>query len=80
MRIDALRGREEAAWIEVDRRIQMKLQGEYKSAVETIGDLKALFDRGESHVEIGDRLRRLCERHAKKRNLIGLLKKAGLLS
>ena len=41
---------------------------------------EALSDRGESAVEFDDRFRRLRERHAKKRNLMGLLKKAGLLS
>jgi hypothetical protein len=80
LRIAALRGREEAAWIEVDQRIKMRTPQEYESAVQTIGDLKALFDRGESAVEFDDRFRRLRERHGKKRNLMGLLKQAGLLS
>jgi hypothetical protein len=78
-RIAALRGREKAAWLEVDRCIQMK-PPEYRRAVETIEDLKALCDRGEGAADFTDRLLKLRERHGKKRNLIDLLKKAGLLS
>lgn len=77
-RIALVRGREAATWIEVERRIEMKQPREYQGVVETIEDLKALSDRGEAAVDFGDRLRKLRERHGKKRALMALLKEAGL--
>lgn len=68
--LDALAGREPAAWREVEKRIATTRPKEYDQAVELLGDLCALADRSGRGDEAASRIRELRRRHANKPSLI----------
>lgn len=77
-RLDAMKGREEECWRQVEQAIQSKKPKEYDQAVEWLKDLFALADRSDSKDAAVKRIRELRERHRNKSTFIQRLDTAGI--
>ncbi len=73
-RLRALALRGEAAWADVEARIQTKRPGEYQTARDLLRDLQTLAARDGREAEFARRLAQLRERHARKLSLLVILK------
>ena len=76
--LDALAGREEELWGQVEAAIATRLPKEYDRAVGLLRDLRDLAARTGSTEQVAERIRTLRERHRGKRTLLQRLDKAGL--
>lgn len=77
-RLSALAARVEAAWLEVEDRIDARSAAEYEQAVRLLLDLQALAERDGGEEDFLHRIARLRTRHSRKRTLIDQLDRAGL--
>ena len=77
-RLDALAGRGEAAWQEVEDLIATKQPARYDQAVALLADLRALSERAGTAEAFRRRLAGLRERHARKPSLVSRLDRAEL--
>ena len=73
-RFQVLSLRGEAAWADVEARIQTKRPDEYRAARDLLRDLQALAAREGRQAEFTRRLAQLRERHARKVSLLATLK------
>lgn len=76
--LDALVGREETLWRQVEAAIATRLPKEYDRAVDLLKDLRDLAERTGTAEAVATGLRQLRERHGGKRTLIQRLDRAGL--
>ena len=76
--LDALAGREDELWQQVEAAILTKQAKEYQRAVTLLQDLRDLGKRSGASREVEDRIRQLRERHRGKWALMKRLDKAGL--
>src|SRR5262249_2822106 len=76
--LDALAGREEKLWRQVETAIQSKQPKQYDHAIELLKDLRDLAGRTGSGEDVSQRSRDLRERHHSKPSLIQRLDRAGL--
>jgi hypothetical protein len=76
--LDALAGREEELWQQVESAIRTRQPKEYDRAVELLKDLRDLADRTDTAEVLAKRVRELRERHGSKPTLIQRLDRAGL--
>src|SRR5262249_18503818 len=76
--LDALAGREEELWQQVETAINTRLPKEYDHAVELLRDLRDLARRTGSGEAFAGRVRQPRERHRNKRTLLQRLNRAGL--
>jgi hypothetical protein len=76
--LDALAGREEDLWRQVEAAIQKRQPGEYDRAVELLKDLRDLGGRTGNEEDVAGRIRALRERHRSKPTLMQRLDRAGL--
>ena len=77
--LTSLAKREAEAWREVEGLIATKQPGKYDAAVMLLKDLRDLAVRAGRQDEVGARLSRLRDQHAKKPSLIDRLQRAGLV-
>jgi hypothetical protein len=76
--LDALAGREEELWGQVEAAIQARQPREYDHAVELLKDLRDLGERTGTGNEVAGRVRALRQRHRSKPTLMQRLDRAGL--
>jgi hypothetical protein len=76
--LDALEGREEELWRQVEEGINARLPKEYDRAVNLFTDLRDLAERCGDLEEVAARIRRLREQHRNKRTLLQRLNKRAL--
>ena len=76
--LDALSGREEVIWRQVETAIETRQPKEYDRAVELLADLRDLAERNGTVEAVTLRLRNLRERHGSKPTLVRRLDRAGL--
>jgi hypothetical protein len=69
-RLDALAGRQEEVWRQVDALIETKKPKEYDAAIVLPVDLRALAERDAAAAAFQLRLRRLRERHIRRPGLL----------
>lgn len=77
-RLDALAGRQEQAWRQIDEMIETKKPKEYDAAVALLADLRALSERDDAIAVFRQRMRGLRQRHARKPSLLDRFDRAGL--
>jgi hypothetical protein len=77
-RLTALAERQEEAWGEVERQIEIKQRAAYEDAVALLVDLRAVAERAGSLPVFTQRLSDLRERHARKATLIERIRDARL--
>lgn len=76
--LDALAGREEKLWRQVEAAIQTKQLKQYDHAIELLKELRDLADRTGTGKDVSQRIRDLRERHHNKPSLMQRLDRAGL--
>src|SRR5262249_21187433 len=76
--LDALAGREEELWRQVEAADKMRQPKEYDRAVELLQDLRDLAERTGTGEDVAGRIRELRERHRSKPTLMQRLDRAGL--
>jgi hypothetical protein len=76
--LDALVGREESLWRQVETAIQSKQPKQYDHAIELLQDLRDLGERAGTAKDVAQRIRDLRERHHSKPSLMQRLDRAGL--
>jgi hypothetical protein len=76
--LDALAGREEQLWRQVETAIGTRLPAEYDHAVEWLKDLRDLAERSGTTADVARRIRALREQHRRKPTLVQRLDRAGL--
>jgi hypothetical protein len=77
-RLDALAGRQEQAWQQIDTLVETKKPKEYDSAVTLLADLQALAEQDGGGAAFVERMRGLRQRHARKPSLLDRFNRAGL--
>ena len=75
--LDALTGREEELWQQIESAVGTKLPKDYIRAVDLVRDLSDLAERSGSREALAQRIRKLRGRHGAKRKFIQLLNQAG---
>jgi hypothetical protein len=76
--LDAVAGREDKLWRQVEKAIQTRQPKEYDHAVEILKDLRDLAERTGRGAKVAKRIRQLRERHGSKPSLMQRLDRAGL--
>jgi hypothetical protein len=76
--LDALAGREEKLWQQVETAIQTKQPKQYDYAIDLLKDLRDLAERTGTGEDLATRIRDLRERHRSKPSLMQRLDRAGL--
>ncbi|HEY7158636.1 MAG TPA: hypothetical protein VH575_32125 [Gemmataceae bacterium] len=76
--LDALAGREENLWRQIETAIQTKQPKQYDHAIELLKDLRDLGERTGTGKDVSQRIRNLRERHRSKPSLMQRLDRAGL--
>jgi hypothetical protein len=76
--LDALAGREEKLWLQVETAIQTNQPKQYDHAVDLLKDLRDLAERTGSVKDVSQRIRDPRERHRSKPSLMKRLDRAGL--
>jgi hypothetical protein len=76
--LDALAGREEELWRQVETAIQTRQPKEYDHAIELLQDLRDLAERTGTGEVFSERIRALRDRHRSKPSLMQRLDRAGL--
>ena len=78
-KLEALAGREEETWDEVEALIQQSQAKPYDQAVNLLLQLSDLAEYQDREAAFGDRLASLCDRYRRRYALMGRLREAGLI-